>query len=65
MGTTLFMVEYGFIGRMGVISRSTAMLTLIYGTESEALAVLRQREASALQRYGKDTDLAVFRIYPA
>jgi hypothetical protein len=62
MTARLYTVEYGFIRPLGVIIHRTALLTLIYGTESEALAILRQREADALQRYGKDTDLAILKI---
>ena len=62
MTARLYTVEYVFIRPLGIIIHTTALLTLIYGTESEALAILRQREADALQRYGKDTDLAILKI---
>ena len=45
MTARLYTVEYGFIRPLGIIIHRTALLTLIYGTESEALAILRQREA--------------------
>lgn len=65
MGMRLYRVEYCFIGNLGAkVSSRAALIQMHSGSESEALALIKQRENGDWRRYGENVEVAVLKIEP-
>ena len=66
MGVKMYRVEYGFMaGRLcTLVYTSAALITLLSGSETEALARVRQLVGDMPKRYGADTQIVIMKIEP-
>lgn len=66
MSARMYRVEYGFMaGRLcTLVYTSAALITLLSGSETEALARVRQLVGDMPKRYGADTQIVIMKIEP-
>jgi len=66
MGVRTYRVKYGFIaGRLcTLVYESVALISLHSASETEALAMVRQRVGDMPKRYGADTQIVILKIEP-
>jgi hypothetical protein len=66
MGMNLYRVEYGFMARTGNLVYTLACLADLHsGSETEALAWVKQRENGRWRSYGEGVEVVILKVTPA
>ena len=63
---TLYKIKYGFISGLGaMVDHGVKLVSMYSGSETEALARIKQMENGRWKRYGSDVEVVILNVSKA